>query len=360
MQHTIRASFFVLFTLALTSCRNPAQSNSNAINPETDNVENLPPKLQFNAGVRSIFEDRKGNYWFGSHEEGVCLFDGETFTYFTIEDGLSDNQVRTIQEDEVGNIWFGTGRGISSYNGERIINHKDETEQSLSQKTTQNWKLATTDLWFDAGISAGAYRYNGQRIEFLPFPVLANTSALDPTSVTGFSQNSPTKIWIATYSAVFGYDGTSFEIIDDELLEFTKETGQLHVRSILEDSKGNLWIGNNGIGVLLKTDDSIVNFSAENGLIHPNSSKSGDPSPKGTLEHVFAIAEDNSGNIWFGDRDTGAWKYDGKSMKNYTIDAELNSQHIWDIYQTKKGGLLFALGEGGIYKFNNEVFEKVF
>jgi hypothetical protein len=28
----------------------------------------------------------------------------------------------------------------------------------------------------------------------------------------------------------------------------------------------------------------------------------------------FAIEEDSEGNIWFGDRDTGAWRYDGKTV----------------------------------------------
>jgi hypothetical protein len=68
-----------------------------------------------NGGVRAILQDRSGNYWFGSHFEGVCRFDGERFQCFTIADGLSDNQVRSIQEDARGTIWFDNGVGISSY-----------------------------------------------------------------------------------------------------------------------------------------------------------------------------------------------------------------------------------------------------
>ncbi len=60
------------------------------------------PNGMWNGGVRSILEDSKGNYWFGSSHEGVCRFDGESFTYFTVEDGLSNNQIRTIQEDQNG------------------------------------------------------------------------------------------------------------------------------------------------------------------------------------------------------------------------------------------------------------------
>ena len=134
----------------------------------------------------------------------------------------------------------------------------------------------------------------------------------------------------------------------------------LHIRSVFADSQGRIWIGNNGIGVLLFHGDSVINFSDKNGLIHTNSSKNGDISPVGTLEHVFAIEEDSEGNIWFGDRDTGAWKFDGKTMTNYVIDTKLLTQMIWEIYEDKDKNLLFAMGNGGIYKFNGKSFDKTF
>ena len=68
-------------------------------------------------------------------------------------------------------------------------------------------------------------------------------------------------IWFGTYAGVFGYNGSDFTIINDETLGFDRAIAPLHIRSILEDSKGRLWIGNNGIGVLLKEGDSIINFS---------------------------------------------------------------------------------------------------
>ena len=76
----------------------------------------------------------------------------------------------------------------------------------------------------------------------------------------------------------------------------------------------------------------INNFSEKNNLIHPTSTRRGDKSQTGTLEHVFAIEEDSQGNIWFGDRDTGAWKYDGETMTNYIIDNKLSTPMIWTIY----------------------------
>lgn len=90
------------------------------------------------------------------------------------------------------------------------------------------------------------------------------------------------------------------------------------------------------------------------------SSRRGDKSLSGTLEHVFAIKEDAKGNIWFGDRDTGAWKFDGKTITNYSIDDNLSTQMIWDIHQDNSGNLLFGMADSGVYKFSGKSFDKLF
>jgi len=59
----------------------------------------------------------------------------------------------------------------------------------------------------------------------------------------------------------------------------------------------------------------------------------------GTLEHVFTIAEDSQGNIWFGDRDAGIWKYDGVKMTNYTKKNGLINEFALSIFEDKKGEL---------------------
>ena len=265
--------------------------------------------LKFTSGIGSIFQDGQGNYWFGSHQEGVCRFNGKTFEYFTVNEGLSDNQIRSIQEDKSGNIWFGTANGICSYDGNKIINHTIIENADLHNE----WKKTDNDLWFSAGNNEGVYRYDGQKLNYLAFPKPKVINPYNVYFVTCLSNGKNNMLWIGTYAGVFGYNGSDFTIINDETLGLDIETEPLHIRSILEDSKARLWIGNNGIGVLLKDGDTIINFSEKNNLIHPTSTRKGDKSEVGTLEHVFAIQEDSEGNIWFGDRDTGIWKYDGKN-----------------------------------------------
>ncbi len=167
-------------------------------------------------------------------------------------------------------------------------------------------------------------------------------------------------IWFGTYAGVFGYNGNEFTIINDETCGFDRNIAPLHIRSILEDSKGRLWMGNNGIGVLLKEGDAIINFSEKQNLIHPTSGRKGDKSMPGTLEHVFTIAEDGNGNIWFGDRDAGIWKYDGATMTNYTKKDGLTNDFALSIFEDKQGELWFGMADGNIFKFNGKTFKKQF
>ena len=111
---------------------------------------------------------------------------------------------------------------------------------------------------------------------------------------------------------------------------------------------------------MLKEGDSIVNFSEEKKLIHPASGRKGDPSPAGTLEHVFSISEDRQGNMWFGDRDAGIWKYDGVKMDNFTIEDGLTDDFALSIYEDSDGLLWFGMSDGSIYTFNGKVFEQQF
>lgn len=311
--------------------------------------------LKFTSGIRAILQDSKGNYWFGSHQEGVGLFNGKSFEYFTINDGLSDNQIRSIHEDKSGVIWFGTANGVCSYTKGVIINHTP----IKNEISPNDWVRTSNELWFNAGNRDGVYKYDGLKLNFLAFPFPETENLNTSYGVTDISKDQNGNVWIATYTALFNFNDKTIHVFDSNKLTL-KDGEMLHIRSVLADSKGRIWIGNNGLGVLLIQGNSTINFSDKNGLIHPNSGKNGHHSPVGTLEHVFVIEEDSEGNIWFGDRDTGAWKFDGKTMTNYTVDDTLSTPMIWSIYNDQNNNLLFGMADGGVYQFNGESFNRTF
>jgi streptogramin lyase len=353
MNKKIKLIYLILILTLNFSCVEKKLTEKEVIKSELV-VTSKSDTLKFTSGIRAIFQDSKGNYWFGSHNEGISYFNGKTFEYFTTNEGLFDNQIRSIQEDKNGKIWIGTTKGATVYDKGTLTNYSTKTNEPKYE-----WNKTIGDLWFYAGEEDGISRFDGKNMNYLIFPKPKNKYPDNAYGVTDISKDKEGKVWIATYAALFNYDDEVLNIFEHNDLKL-KDNELLHIRSVLADSKGRVWIGNNGIGVLLMQGNSIINFSEKNNLIHPTSTRKGDKSKPGTLEHVFAIEEDSEGNIWFGDRDTGAWKYDGKNVTNYIIDNKLSSPMIWTIYKDNTNSLLFGLADGNIFKFNGKTFDKQF
>jgi signal transduction histidine kinase/ligand-binding sensor domain-containing protein/DNA-binding response OmpR family regulator len=67
--------------------------------------------------VQILSEDSRGNFWVGTWY-GLNHFnpDDNTFTRYTVKDGLPSNSISGIMEDDHGILWIGTGNGISKFN----------------------------------------------------------------------------------------------------------------------------------------------------------------------------------------------------------------------------------------------------
>lgn len=353
MNIKIKLTYLLLLLSLNFSCYEKNIRNKKSNGQEiTETTKN--DTLKFSTGIRAILQDSKGNYWFGSHSEGISFYDGKSFKYFTTHEGLSDNQIRSIQEDKNGKIWFGTAKGVCVYHNGTFTQYKTKLSEPKYE-----WNKTKGDLWFYASEEDGINRFDGVNMNYLVFPKPKNPSTDNSYGVTGITKDRNGIVWIATYAALFNYNGKQVNLFDNEKLNL-KKNEILHIRSVLADTKGRIWIGNNGIGVILIEGNSIIHFSENHQLIHPNSKRVGDQSKPGTLEHVFAIEEDSAGNIWFGDRDTGLWRYDNKTLTNYSIGDKSNNTMIWTIYKDNKNNLLFGMSDGNIFRFNGKTFENLF
>lgn len=228
----LRISPLLFLVAFITSC---SRQSSSVTTTESNIPEiKVAPKaashyVMTDSMVRSIFEDSKGNFWFGSDHAGLTRHDGKASTHFSMEDGLSDNQIRTIQEDRDGNIWFTTGNGLSKYDGGKFTTHRSNTALGLEQLFNNTWQKEPNDLWFNGELEGGIYRYDGQNLSVLKFPILDSTHKSFSISgtVTGISSGKNNMLWMANYNGVIGYDGASFTYINDKRFKST-----YHVRSI--------------------------------------------------------------------------------------------------------------------------------
>ncbi|MFT4973296.1 MAG: hypothetical protein ACI9JY_002504 [Saprospiraceae bacterium] len=142
---------FIFLVLAFTSCTNQDVSNQNPLKLSSSKIlkaseigSNNASRLNFTTMIYSIFEDSDGNMWFGSDREGVCRFDGKSYTYFSMEDGLSHSQIRLIQGDGNGNIWFGTGNGLSQKKKEWRLQAGQPCLITRAFGKMRNWILPNT------------------------------------------------------------------------------------------------------------------------------------------------------------------------------------------------------------------------
>jgi hypothetical protein len=304
--------------------------------------------LKKTRGIRDILEDNQGNFWFSSPDY-VAKFDGKYWHYFSETDGLEITG--NIHKDDSGIIWIENGFRAFKYDGENFLEEKIESIKDAD------------GLWFQRGldpsdtafIQPGLYSISRKANIFHPLPIPKrdfNKFLHLPSSKAILSKDST--IWLATMNKVYGYKNHQFISIGREEMGRQNDERQMGIRGIFIDSKGTLWMADNGAGIFTYRNGQVENFTKKHALDEGDTTRN-------TLHRAFSIAEDTDGNMWFGTVYSGIWMYCPKTnqLENFSYDEGVRSENIWTIYKTKAGQLLFA-GEspGAVYTFNGETFKR--
>ena len=273
--------------------------------------------------VYSIFQDQKGNLWFGT-ESGVSQYDGERFTTFTTQDGLVNNTVLEISEDREGSLWFSTYAGVSRYDGERFTTFT--TQDGLAHNVAFSiFQDGEGYLWFGSGFTslegAGVSRYDGEK-----FTIFSIQDGLVHNSVLSIFQDRENYLWFGTESGVSRYDGQTFT-------SFTTDDGLIHnvVTSISQDREGYLWFGTRGGGASRYDGQTFTSFTTDDGLAH---------------DIVFSISQDREGYLWFGTYGGGVSRYDSQTMATISTD-----NFISGTLQDRECNLWVGTLENGLFRY---------
>jgi len=358
MIHKIQIGLIALLILFI-SCNGQSKSNNSnnteqKIPQETTQTPNNSAKIASELGkdIRAVFQDKQNNYWFATYGEGVFFSDGKNLFQFTDQDGLCSNYVSDIQEDNSGNFWFNTSEGLCKYDGKSFKNFTD----TLKNVSKESLEFKNDDLFFC--YNGIVYRYDGKsftKFTIHPASYQPSPTNLDrPYGVYCFLKDKSGNLWFGTdQKGVCRFDGKAMTYFT----EYGLNGGA--VRAMFQDKNGDIWFGNNGFGLFRYDGKKLTNFTEQNGLGNPDFiNRKTISNNKPNLARVWAINEDKEGNLWIGTIDNGAWKYDGKKLKNFTTQDGLTNNKVSTIYKDKQNSLWFVTEGEGLSKFNGQTFEK--
>ena len=320
--------------------------------------------LTFKNGTWDVFEDREGKLWFTGYDQ-TCRYDPAArdsanggFTYYPT--------AGRFQEDAEGRLWMQNTDGIHRFDGDQFLAFRNRNYDARNQ-----WAKADGDLWFgsDGGMEFtaeegqwGVYRVHDGACTFLALPETAGDRHQFFPLTSRVMHGKDGKLWFGAFEAAFGYDGESFDIIGRDRMGRTDESRDVGIRGYHMDSRGILWMADNGVGLFAYDGKEVIPFTALHNLRDEDVDGN-------SLHRAFAISEDDHGNLWIGTAYSGVWKYEPSrsdpirkgTFTNFTEEHGMPCEGIRNIYKTRSGELLFVGNSPhGVYRFDGTSFERAY
>jgi diguanylate cyclase (GGDEF)-like protein len=280
------------------------------------------PALQHEA-ITGLFEDSNQDLWIGTIGKGLYRYSDLGLEHINDTDGLPNNRVSIIYQDNEGSIWVGTNSGLFRLREAPFITFT--TKQGLLGNFVRT-VLAHSDgsLW--VGSSKGLNKIVQHKTSAI-LPV--NTSK--PSYILSLAEGKSGEVFAG--SATQGV----FKVAQGQLKPYLTVADGLpnnEIRSMLYDSKDNLWIGT-AVG-LVKRDKQgeLHDFSKDNNLLD---------------NYIMAITEDKKGRIWVGTRN-GVVMYGQQDVKRYPIREQFDARFVFGLFVD--GNIMWLATDRGLIKLN--------
>jgi signal transduction histidine kinase/ligand-binding sensor domain-containing protein len=320
----------------------------------------------FKGAVHSIAQTPDGFLWLGT-EFGLVRFDGVKAVEWPIQGSLPSQQIRSLIAGRDGTLWMGTSRGLASLKdaSHKVVQYDEligQTIFSLEEDRAGNiwaagWSASKTTL---CSIGKGGTQCHGE-------------DGIFGSVVGGLYADRKGNLWVGSGEGVWrwsavphkfyslpgesGFDalaedgdgallftqrGAIRRLVDghvEVLSRLPAATREFHVRRMLRDRDGGLWVGTSGSGLVHIHQGRTEMFTRTEGL---------------SGEDITAMFEDRDGNIWVGNFN-GLDRFRDTPVTTYSQREGLSSARIVSVLAAKDGSIWMRTLDGLNRMKNREV-----
>ncbi|NQZ12026.1 MAG: response regulator, partial [Algicola sp.] len=316
--------------------------------------------------VWSVFEDKAGIIWVGTRDGGLNYMDpvSKRFYHYRYEkkqkNSLRNDWVTTITQDKTGLMWLGTlGGGVNKFDSSRKhfgeVKHHNDNPDSLTDGSVWAIYIDSKDrLWI--GTTGGLDRYEHSKDRFVHYRHnLDQPQSLSDNAVRTIFEDSEGTLWVGTLTS--GLNRLNPD--DNTFTHYRHDADNPHslsddaITAIHQDSHKNLWIGtHNGLNRFNRQSRDFVRY---------NSSTSNAQSDSGGISHgsITTLFTASDGTLWIGTTGGGLnqFNHQSQTFTRYQHDSKnsssLSNNTIWAIAEDNQGNLWLGT-DSGIEQFNRQ------
>ena len=306
--------------------------------------------------VNGILADEEGGIWISTGREGLVFFDVESEKFYPISNETSDNNwlstktLNTLYLDQNGGIWIGTWHGGVNYlvkDFHKILHYEKLKGTNCLSSNLVNAIVGDKSggLWIGTEDGGGLNYFSLHDKQFThPKPPYHKSGDhTGSANIKSLLYTRDRKVWIGTVGGLEVFDP------ENKLWKYYRydreDSGSIlsgFVISLLEDSRGYIWVGLRGGGLnrLSPQTEKFTNY--------PFSDSSED-----TYETILALYEDKAGLIWVGTSHQGLMIFDPITNRFSRLTIDIPDKIINAIYEDSNGLIWICTGGGGVKSYNS-------
>lgn len=208
-------------------------------------------------------EDKKGDIWCGTSDNGVLKFNPHTHS-FTRINYAQNLDVHALCENAQGKMWVGTEAGIFSVENDKI-NKEQELNRQMGKNPTIIYSIKEDNygqIWIGT-LDRGVFVFSKQMKLIVH---LTEKNLLATNSINHIIKDADGGIWMATMR---GLAYVQNPLQPGAIKNYNERYGikDSHIRAISQDKQGNIWVSMfSGIACLNIHKQRFYNYDYESGI----------------------------------------------------------------------------------------------